>query len=115
MIQDATGPFIVSPLVVAELDHLLRRRMTPDVARAFADDIASGAYTLAPLTTEDLASCMALDRRYCDLGLGLADAHLVVLAHAHRTDAVLTLDQRHLRAVRPLRGKGALPLLPADV
>jgi len=37
-----------------------------------------------------------------------------VLAARHRTTEVLSLDERHLRAVRPLDG-GAFRLLPADL
>ena len=110
----ADGPFVVSSLVVTETDHLLRARLTDDAARTFADDIAAGAYELAPLTTSDLATCLDVDRRYADLGLGLADAHLVVLAAAYRTDLIMTLNERHLRAIRPLRGPRAFRLLPAD-
>ena len=107
------GPFVLSPLVLAELDHLVRRRLGPDEARLLADDVANGAYVLAPLDAGDVARCVELDRGYADLGLGLADASLVVLAERSRTRSLLTLDERHLRAVRPLQG-GAMELLPAD-
>jgi predicted nucleic acid-binding protein len=56
---------------------------------------------------------LALETRYEDLGLGLADCSLVVLAARHRTERVLSFDERHLRAVEPLHGK-AFTLLPAD-
>jgi predicted nucleic acid-binding protein len=48
-----------------------------------------------------------------ELRLGLADASVVVIAGASRTTRILTLDERHFRAVRPLWGK-AVTLLPAD-
>lgn len=115
VMEEATGPFVVSPLVVAEVDHLLRTRLSAEAARSFAADIAIGAYELASMTRSDVAACLDVDRRYSDLGLGLADAHLVVLADAYRTTALLTLDQRHMRAVRPLHGRGGFALLPADV
>lgn len=46
-------------------------------------------------------------------GIGLADASLVVLAARAATRSLLTLDERHFRAVRPQQG-GAFRLLPAD-
>lgn len=113
VVNDAVGPLIVSPLVIAELDHLLRARLSADAAREFADDVARGAYDLAPLSRSDIGACVDLDRQYADLGLGLTDAHLVVLAASYRTNLVLTLDERHLRAVRPGQGR-AFRLLPAD-
>lgn len=114
VVSTAGGPFVVSPLVLAEVDHLLRARLSVDAARTFADDVAAGAYELALLAPADVATCLDVDRRYDRLGLGLTDAHLLVLARAYRTDLVLSLDERLLRAVRPLRGHGALRLLPAD-
>lgn len=110
----ADGPFLLSPLVVAEVDYVLRRRCGAKSARIFTEDVAAGAYTLVQLTTDDVAACTDLDRRYGHLGLGLADAHLVVLAQAHRTTNLLTLDLRHFRAVKPLWGAKAFRLLPAD-
>src|SRR5674536_357914 len=76
-------------------------------------DVAAGAYDLARLTAGDIAACVGVDRAYGDLGIGLADASLVVLAARTATRSLLTLDERHFRAVRPQQG-GAFRLLPAD-
>ena len=113
VVERHPGPLLISPLVLAELDHLLRARLGTEVARAVADDVAAGAYTLAALSADDVAACVGLDRQYADLGLGLADASLVVLAARVGTRTLLTLDERHLRAVRPLQG-GSFTLVPAD-
>jgi len=107
------GPLLLSPLILAELDHLVRSRLGPEAARTLADDVAAGAYDLAPLSTADIAGCVGVDRAYGDLGIGLADASLVVLAARAATRSLLTLDERHFRAVRPQQG-GAFRLLPAD-
>jgi predicted nucleic acid-binding protein len=108
-----SGPLLLSPLVLAELDHLLRWRLGPDAARTLADDVAKGAYDLAPLTAQDIADCADVDRHYGDLGIGLTDASLVALAGRTATRSLLTLDERRFRAVRPQQG-GAFQLLPAD-
>jgi predicted nucleic acid-binding protein len=47
------------------------------------------------------------------LGPGLADASIVVLADRYATLDLLTLDERHFRAVRGL-GNRPFRLLPAD-
>jgi predicted nucleic acid-binding protein len=104
---------LLSPLVLAELDFLVRSRLGVEAARILADDVAAGAYALAPLSATDIADCVAIDRAYGDLGLGLADASLVVLAARAKTRSLLTLDERHFRAVRPSQG-GAFRLLPTD-
>ena len=99
--------------MLAEVDYLLRDRGGVDAARQFADDVAGGAYNLAVLTSTDIADCVAVNRAYAGLGLGLTDASLVVLARRAGTRSLLTLDERHFRAVSPLQG-GAFRLLPAD-
>jgi predicted nucleic acid-binding protein len=50
---------------------------------------------------------------YRDLQLGLADASLVVLAERYRIVDILTLDERHFRAVSGPDGR-PFRLLPAD-
>ena len=51
--------------------------------------------------------------RYSSLDLGLADASLLVLADRHDVTDILTLDERHFRALSGPRGK-PFRLLPAD-
>ena len=51
--------------------------------------------------------------RYPNLDLGLADASLLVLADRHGATDILTLDERHFRALAGPRGK-PFRLLPTD-
>jgi hypothetical protein len=51
--------------------------------------------------------------RYDTLGIGLADASIVVLAERYDVRDVLTLDERHFRVLRDARGR-PFRLLPAD-
>ncbi len=50
---------------------------------------------------------------YRDLMIGLADASIVVLAGRYGTNRILTLDERHFRALWAPDG-GHFTLLPAD-
>jgi predicted nucleic acid-binding protein len=54
-----------------------------------------------------------LAARYSDLGLGLADCSIAVLAERYETRRLFSFDERHFRAVEPLQG-GSFSLLPAD-
>ena len=65
------------------------------------------------MAAEDVARASEIVVQYRDLQLGLADASIVVLAERHRTLDVLTLDERHFRAIS---GPGGRPfrILPAD-
>jgi predicted nucleic acid-binding protein len=95
------------------LDYLISTRVSPKAATALLDQVAAGAYRLEPMGPEDVARASDIIGRYRDLELGLADASVVVLAERHGTHDLLTLDERHFRAVA---GPGGRPfrVLPAD-
>ena len=112
-IRESAGPLLLSPFVLAELDYLLTTRVSQNAAVALLDQVAAGAYRLEPMAADDIARASEIVRQYRDLELGLADASLVVLAERHGTRDVLTLDERHFRAVA---GPGGRPfrILPSD-
>lgn len=102
-----------TPLVLAELDHLISARAGGVALRAFRADVAAGAYSVEwwPAAA---AQSVEVAEQYRDLGLSLADASLVALAARLPTTTLATFDERHFRAVRPTHASGAFRLLPAD-
>lgn len=104
---------ILSPFVLAELDYLLSDIAGQDAELLMLDDVARGAYRLEPFGSADIAAAVGIIERYADLHLGLADASIVVLAERYGCHDVLTLDQRHFRAIRGPDGK-SFRLLPFD-
>jgi len=108
------GPFLLSPFVAAEVDYMLATRAGIDREIAFLRAVAAGEYSLQTFEADDVARMADLVDRYRDLSIGLADASLVVLAARAGTTRILTFDERHFRAVRPLRGGPAFTILPAD-
>jgi predicted nucleic acid-binding protein len=113
VLTQAIPPLLLSPFVLAELDYLLATHVGSRDQLVFIDEVARGAYRLEPFGAQDVAAAAEVMRRYARLPIGLADASIVVLAERHHTRDVLTLDERHFRA---LRGPGGRPfcLLPAD-
>ena len=101
--------------LLAELDYLVVRKLgVVEVELALLDDVTAGAYHLAPIGPGEVAAARSVIERYRDLGIGLTDASIVVLAEQHGTADILTLDHRHFRAMQ--RGNGEpFRLLPADV
>lgn len=101
--------------MLAELDYLLATRVGTTAELALLEDVGRGAYQLEPFSGADVADAHGFLARYEDLGLGLADASVLVLSRRHRAADVLTLDERHFRAIvadwLPSR---SLRLLPAD-
>ena len=106
-------PWLLSPFVLAELDYLLANRVGIAAERAFLEEVGRGVFQLEPFDAADVVAAGEVIGRYPRLGIGLADASIVVLAERHGCRDVLTLDERHFRV---LRGPGRRPfrLLPAD-
>jgi predicted nucleic acid-binding protein len=113
LLRTADGPLVVPAPVTAEVDYLLGRRVGHGPRRNFIADLAAGRFTVACLEREDYATIAELDLRYADIGLGLADCALVVIANRYQTDRIVSFDERHFRAVATLTG-GAFTILPAD-
>lgn len=111
--EDDPGPVILSPFVLAELDYLLLTRAGIKAELQLLQEVAGGVYELASFERADTSRAAEIAERYADLKLGLADASIVVLADRYRTTRLLTFDERHFRAVRPLSAP-SFTLLPAD-
>ena len=109
----STPPRVLSPLVLAELDYLIGKRVGHAGQMALINEIKRGAYQLEPFSVEDLTHCQRILEKYRDLGIGVADASVVVLADRHRTVELLCTDERHFRIVRGTNGK-PFRLLPLD-
>jgi uncharacterized protein len=112
-LRAAGTPRILSPFILAELDYLLTTQVSASTAQALLAEVAGGAYQLEAFLEADVAAALEVLERHPGLDLGLADASLVVLADRHGTRDILTLDQRHFRALTGLDGQ-PFRLLPAD-
>src|SRR5262249_42621503 len=99
--------------VLAELDYLIGKRVSRDASRALLDEVAAGAYQLEPFGAHDVAAAIRVLDSYRDLDLGLTDASVVVLAALPTVVGILTLHERHFRAIRTARGR-SFRLLPLD-
>ena len=112
-LEQAEAPRFLSPFVLAELDYLLATRVSRHSARLLLGQVADGVYQLESFDAGDIARANEVVDQYADLDLGLADASLIVLSERHNVLDLLTLDERHFRAVR---GRGGKPfrVLPAD-
>lgn len=103
-----------TPLVLAELDHLVPQKGGPRAAEALRASFDSGAYAVAWWRSA-LPETIETARQYESIELGLTDASLVALAAYLETTRIATLDERHFRAVRPASGDAErFTLLPAD-
>ena len=113
IVEGQSEPLLLSPFVLNELDYLVGRKLGLVAAQTLLEDVALGAYQLVAFNSGDVAACRNLVVRYPKVRLGVADASVMLLANRHRTTSILTLDERHFRAVRSDRSQ-PFRLLPAD-
>lgn len=115
----AAGLLVMSPLLLAELDHVATRELGREAAMSAIEDIRGwmrrGRVSVPEITEERLGVAQSVRARYLALDLDLADAVNVALAADYDTDAILTLDRRDFRAVRPLGRHKAFRVLPDDL
>jgi predicted nucleic acid-binding protein len=113
VLVEEQGALVLPAPISAEVDYLVRKRVGRHAQRLFLEDLADGRFVVASLEAADYATITELDRTYDDLDAGLADLSIVVLARRFGTRRIVTFDERHFRALRPLDG-GGFTLLPAD-
>jgi predicted nucleic acid-binding protein len=114
LLKGDPGPLVLSPFVLAELDYLVSSRAGVDHELNVLSDVAQGVYNLADFSRNDVAEAAAVVGRYADLRIGITDASIVVLAARYGTTRLLTFDERHFRAIKPLHAE-AFTILPADL
>jgi predicted nucleic acid-binding protein len=103
---------VSTPLVVAELDHLVGRYGGSMAARALREDLRNGAYEIEwwPTAMHDTITLAELHE---SMPIGLTDASLLALAAHVQSTRIATLDERHFRAVKQPSGD-TFTLLPVD-
>jgi len=113
------GTVIISPLVLTEVDHLAKARFGSRARTAIIDFVIAEArqmrFQIPETGVEILDTARLVQKQYASLDLDLADAVNVGLAARYRTDALLTLERRGFRALRPLTPHKWFRLLPDDL
>lgn len=91
---------VVPALVLAEVDHFLRRERA--AMRSLLAEILDPAttYELEPPAPADLVRAMLIDAKFADLELGLVDGMVAAVAERRRIHRILTTDRRDFEAVR---------------
>ena len=118
VLQEA-GTVVISPLVLAEVDHLAKARFGASARTTIIDFVIAQArqlrFQIPETSIEVLDAARMVQKQYASLDLDLADAVNVGLAAQYRTDAILTLDRRDFRAMRPLTTHEWFRLLPDNL
>ena len=110
--QEDPDGWVLPWAILPEVDYIASWRLGPEVARAFREDLASGAFAVEWGGGEDLVRALELDRQYGDLALGLVDGVVMAMAERLGAEAIATLDLRDFGAVEL---KGRPKLWPRDL
>ena len=107
------GEIVVPGPVLGEIDYLLSRRLGRNARRLFLADVADRRFRVVCLEPMEYQALLDYDQRHADFVVGVADLSVVLLAWRFGTKRVMTFDERHFRALRPIDG-GSFVLLPMD-
>jgi predicted nucleic acid-binding protein len=111
LLQAERDGIVVSPYVLAELDHFIGKHFGGAYQVRVLEELTGGGFELPVLTPADVIACSEVMARYPDQRIGLTDASLVVLAERYETRRIGTYDRRHFSVIRPMNG-GWFELLP---
>jgi hypothetical protein len=100
---------VIPAMAIAEVCYLLGERLGPTAEAAFLRGL--GGFDVEAPHPDDWERIGELVQEYADFPLGGVDASVVALAERLGTELVVTLDERHFRAIRP-RHCAAFRLLP---
>jgi predicted nucleic acid-binding protein len=109
VLEQPAHRLIIPTLVIAEVTYLVGTRLGPDVEAQFLKSLTR-MHVEAP-TPDDWPRIADLVEQYGDFPFGGTDASIVALAERLDIETLVTLDDRHFRAVRP-RHRKAFRLLP---
>ncbi|MEV6323098.1 PIN domain-containing protein [Nocardia sp. NPDC051787] len=116
---DWASAIVVSPLALTEVHHVASvragRKVADSILSLLAGRVASTRIVIASVDAAQLHRALGVRARYGSLDLDLVDAVCVTLADEFDTDAILTLDRRDFRALRPLGRYPAFRILPDDL
>ncbi len=109
--RDIEEPLITTPLVLAEVDFLVTSRLGINAGIDSLIELAAGKFEISHFGHQQIRQAIPLMEKYKDLGIGLTDASLAVLANECDTQTIFTLDRRHFGTMKAINGK-SFKLLP---
>jgi predicted nucleic acid-binding protein len=94
LIDAERSSLVLTPGVLIEIDHLLRRRVNAHTARRVGEELVSGAYEIVSFSRDEVRRAYAIMDRFRDRGLSLTDASLLEAADRLGSSTIFTLDRR---------------------
>lgn len=94
-------PLVIPSTILAEVSHFLMRYGLVSEEARLLRSIGTQRLQLEDPTLPDYLRAADLVEQYGDFPLGTVDAVIVAMAERLNVRTILTLDDRHFRAVKP--------------
>jgi uncharacterized protein len=91
---------VVPVAILPEVDYMATKYLGERVARAFFEDINSGAFSYLGMDASDISKATEIMTTYSDIPIGFVDASVASLADRHKIQNILTLDRRHFDIIQ---------------
>ncbi len=93
---------VLPTLVLVEITYLILTRLGHHKMQQFIQNLQSNPWQFEAIEKEDLNRIARLLEEYADNELDFVDAAITALAERLNITTILTVDQRHFRAIRPI-------------
>lgn len=103
---------LIPDTVLGELSYMLGRQGDPDAEASGVERLIREPFSVVHITDQDVTRACELVRTYRDNPIGFVDASIVAIAERLGITRLLTLDQRHFRAIKPAHCE-AFEILPS--
>ncbi|MDB9527380.1 PIN domain-containing protein [Oscillatoria sp. CS-180] len=101
----------VPSTVLPEVDYMVTKYLSVQVATAFLEDLMQSAFQYVAVELPDIKHAIRVIQKYKDVPLGIVDASIVAIAERYQIQRILTLDRRHFSLIQP-ESMAYLQLLP---
>jgi predicted nucleic acid-binding protein len=109
LIAACRRPPLIPVTTLAEVCYFAKKLLGGAVEVAFLEDLASGAFAVQDLVSDDITRAAELMTEYP--AIGFVDASVVAIADRLRIETLATIDHRHFAPIRP-RHTSAFRLVP---
>jgi len=92
--------YILPSTIIIEICYLIRTRLSPHLEIKFLEEINQN-FNLEPIKDIDILRIVEISKKYDTLDIGYVDASIVAMAERLKLNKILTLDNKHFRALIP--------------
>lgn len=102
VVQTIRGNVVLPVPAITETAYFLAKNQGIEETARFLDNLSVTRFQLETPTSEDYRRSAEILRKYSDANIDFVDSVIVAIAERLNIKKILTVDQRHFRAFRPV-------------